>query len=122
MKLIVLRNKIDIAILRAALTIAILSFFGLFSGTAISVGLYGANYQEILLHDDPERYWFIIKIELAVTLWIVILSLFRFPIYEYMYRKISLFEEKNKILFYSLMFLGIPILATILILFVSALI
>ena len=84
--------------------------------------LYGANHKEIPLKFDPERYWFIIKIELAVTLCFLILSVFRFPIYEYMYRKITLFEEKNKILFYSLMFLGIPIFATILIVVVGALI
>lgn len=122
MKLVVLRNKIDIAILSVALTIAIMPIFGLFSGTAISVGLYGANYQEISLLDDPEQYWFIIKIELAVTICFIILYLLRFPMYEYMYRKISLFEEKNKILFYSLMFLGVPIFATIIIVVVSTLI
>ena len=74
MNLIELRNKIDTAILSAALTIAIMPFFGLLSGTAISVGLYGANYQEISLQDEPERYWFIIKIEFAVVLLFLVLS------------------------------------------------
>jgi hypothetical protein len=121
MKLIVFRGKIDIAILSAALTIAIMPIIGLLSGTAISVGLYGANYQEISLQDNPGRYWFIIKVELAVVLWILALSLFRFPVFEQMHRQITLFEEKNKIFFISLMYLGVPVIATFLIVFVVAL-
>jgi len=39
MKLIILRGKIDTAILSAALTIAIMPVFGFFSGTETSVGL-----------------------------------------------------------------------------------
>ena len=116
MNIIELRNKNDTAILSAALTIAIMPFFGLLSGTAISVGLYGANYQEISLQDEPERYWFIIKIEFAVVLLFLVLSIFRSPVYEYMYRKIALFEEKNKVLFYLLMYLAVPISATFFIL------
>ena len=121
MKLIKLRKKIDVMILVVALAIATMPAFGLLSETAISFGLYGANYQEISLHDNPSQYWFVIKVELAVTFYFLILSIFRFPLFEELYRKMMVIKEKNKISFNLFMYIAVPIFATTLIILIMAL-
>ncbi len=116
------RNKMDLIAVGAALTLAVLPTIGLISGTAISLSKYGGGYSEVSLRADPQQYWFIIKIEIAIVAWILMLSIVRFPIVEYAQVKIELFREKNRVRFYLVAFLGVPVVVTALILLVSTLI
>jgi len=109
MKLIKYRNKIDSAMLSAALMISVLPAIGLLSGTAVSFGLYGTNYQEISLVEDPEGYWFTIKLELAVIASMIFLSKFDFPLFAFAYEKLLKFRKENLIFSYFLLYLVVPI-------------
>lgn len=109
MKLIKYRNKIDGAMLSAALMISALPAIGLLSGTAVSFGLYGTNYQEISLVEDPEGYWFTIKLELAVIASMIFLSKFDFPLFAFAYEKLLKFRKENLIFSYFLLYLVVPI-------------
>jgi len=121
MKLIKYRNKIDSVMLSAALMISVLPAIGLLSGTAISMGLYGTNYQEISLQDDPQGYWFTIKLELAVVLSMIFLSKFDFPLFAFAYERLLKFRKENLIFSYLLLFLVVPIFVITLIILIMAL-
>lgn len=121
MKLIKYRNKIDSAMLSAALMISALPAIGLLSGTAISFGLYGNNYQEISLVEDPEGYWFTIKLELTVIASMIFLSKFDFPLFAYTYEKLLKFRRENIIFSYFLLYLVVPIFVVSLIIFLMVL-
>jgi hypothetical protein len=108
-KVIEPRNKIEQGMFMAALTLAILPIIGLVSGTAISMGLHGVNYQEATLQDNPSQYWFLIKIELAVVFSMLFLSKFRFPLIESAYQRVLNFKEGHKIVFFMIFYLAIPI-------------
>jgi len=108
-KVIEPRNKIEQGMFMAALTLAILPIIGLVSGTAISMGLHGVNYQEATLQDNPSQYWFLIKIELAVVFSMLFLSKFRFPLIESAYQGVLNFKEGHKIVFFIIFYLAIPI-------------
>ncbi len=103
------RNKIDQGMFMAALTLAILPIIGLLSGTAISMGLHGVNYQEASLQDNPSQYWFLIKLELAIVFSMLFLSKFRFPLIESTYQGILNFKEGHRIVFFIIFYLAIPI-------------
>ena len=122
MKLYEFKNKVDLVIVSAALTIAILPVFGLISESAISFGLYGVNYKKVALEDDPQRYWFIIKLEFAVVLWLLTSSVIRFPFIESAQTKIVLFRKKNRVTFFFVTFLIIPVIVTGLIILIIAMV
>ena len=118
MKFIDKRDERLSPLFNVGIFLLILPTFGLISGTAISVGIFGANYQEISIVDDADRYWFTIYVELIVSFTMVVLSYIRFPIYEFYYGKILSFRESNKLLFFVLAFVLIPILVTGLVIFI----
>ncbi len=111
MKLIKVRDSIDKAHIGAASMIAILPIIGLLTGTAISMGYNGINYQEIAMSDDPDKYWFIIKWEITVALLMALLSKLDFPLIEAAYQKILMFRNELKFTAYIILFIIIPILA-----------
>ncbi len=113
-------TKINLYVVLAALVISILPIYGLLSETAISVGMYGANYEAIDLKNNPQHYWFIIKVEWYVVLWTFTLSFIRFPIIESAQKKISRYRKEHKIIFLLVAFLMIPIIATALIILIMA--
>ncbi len=93
----------------------LLPLFGLITGTAISIGIYGSNYQEFSIIDDTDRYWFTINLELLVSFTMVFLSYVKFPIYEHYYGKLLSYRESNKVKFIVLTFVLTPIVITCLI-------
>ena len=93
----------------------LLPLFGLITGTAISIGIYGSNYQEFSIIDDADRYWFTIKLELFISFFMVFLSYVKFPIYEHYYGKLLSYRERNKVKFFVLAFVLTPIVITCLI-------
>lgn len=115
-------KKINLMIVSAAIVLAILPVIGLITGAAISPGLFGANYQEIDLINNPDRYWFIIKIEIFVAFYTFFLSFVSFPYFSMVYSKVILYRSKNRIKFFFVMFLGVPILITCLMVFIVAII
>jgi len=117
MKIIKARDRIDKVILGAALTLAIMPAIGLLTGTAFSMGLYGVNYQEASLQDNPAQYWFVIKLELTVVFLIAFKAKFTFPLFDDAYQKILNFKENNKIVAYIVLYLIVPILVVTLCLF-----
>lgn len=110
MKIIESRKKIDTVILSVGFIIALMPAIGLFTGTAFSMGLHGSNYQEASLIDNPSRYWFLIKVQCVVVLSFVFLSIFRFPLFEAGYQKILDFKQGNRVIFFLIFFVAIPIL------------
>ncbi len=109
MKIIKARNKVDKAILTAALILAIMPVMGLLTGTAFSMGLYGVNYQEATLQYNPEQYWFVIKLELTVVLFIMCRAKFNLPLFDAAYQRLITFKNDNKFIAYTLLYLVIPI-------------
>ncbi len=108
-------TKINPYIVSAALIISLLPIYGLLSNTAISVSVYGGNYEEAYLKDNPQRYWYIIKVEFYVALWIFIQSFIRFPFIESLQQRIINFRKNHKVIFLLIAFLIIPIIVTALI-------
>jgi len=115
MKLLDKRVERSTSLFAIGIFLLLLPIYGLLSGTAISVGLYGSNYQEIRIDADVHRYWFIIYIELFVSLSMVVLSYIHFPLYEHYYLKLINYRDNNKTLFVLLMFVLVPIVVTFLI-------
>lgn len=111
MKIIKFRKRIDRAILGGATILAIMPAIGLITGTAFSMGLYGVNYQEASLQDNPEQYWFVIRLELAIVLFFMFRSIIAFPVLGAAYQQVLIFRERNKVLAYAVLYLIIPILA-----------
>ncbi len=112
MKLLDKRAERLTSLFTVGIFLLILPIYGFLSGTAISVGLYGSNYQEIHIDADAPRYWFIIYIELFVSLSMVVLSYIHFPLYEHYYSKLINYRENNKTLFIFLMFVLAPVVVT----------
>jgi hypothetical protein len=109
-KFIESRKKIELGILSAAFIIALMLAIGLLTDTAFSPGFHGSNYQQASLIDNPDQYWFLIKLQFVVVLSFVFLSIFRFPLIEAGYQKILDFKQANKVIFFMLFFLAIPVL------------
>ena len=79
MKVVKFRDRIDKTILSIALFFLITPIIGLITGTAYQFGTTGGNYHKASLLGDPEQYWTIIRIQLAVTLTIGIQVFITFP-------------------------------------------
>ena len=118
MKFVIKRDKKCSVLFNVGVTLMLLPIFGMLSGTAVSLGIYGANYQEFSIVDEPDRYWFTIYIELIVSFTMIALSYIRFPIYEAYYGKLLGYRERNKICFILLAYVLVPILAACLIVFI----
>jgi len=117
MKLIKVRDTIDKAYVGAASIIAIMPIIGLLTGTAISMGYNGINYQEVTMTDDLDKYWFIINVEFIVVLCMALLSKLDFPLIEAAYQRILMFRNAHKVKAYIILYLIIPILAVTFIIF-----
>jgi uncharacterized membrane protein YkvI len=109
MKIIKTRDKVDKGILVATLILAVLPVIGLLSGVATSMGLYGMNYQEVALLDNPEDYWYIIKLELSVVFCGFIKATYCFPLFDAAYQRILLFKQDKTFIAYTLLYIAIPI-------------
>tara|TARA_R110002033_G_scaffold50855_1_gene98006 strand:- start:323 stop:697 length:375 start_codon:yes stop_codon:yes gene_type:complete len=120
MKIVKARDKMNKAILGAALTLAIMPIIGLLTGTAFSMGLYGVNYQEASLHNNPEQYWFVIKLETTIVLFIFFRAIFTFPLFGSIYQALLIFRENNKFIAYLILYLAIPILVVALCFFLMS--
>lgn len=117
MKLIKVRDTIDKAYMSAASMIAIMPIIGLLTGTAISMGYNGINYQEVTMTDDLDKYWFIINVEFIVVFCMALLSKLDFPLIEAAYQRILMFRNAHKFRAYIILYLIIPILAVTFIIF-----
>lgn len=115
MKLIKVRDSIDGAHIGAASIIAIMPIIGLLTGTAISMGYNGINYQEVAMSEDPDKYWFTIKWEFIVVFFMALLSKLDFPLIDAAYQRILMFRNAHKFKAYIILFLIIPILAVVVI-------
>ncbi|MGI2180300.1 hypothetical protein [Shewanella frigidimarina] len=120
MKIVKARDRINKAILGAALTLAIMPIIGLLTGTAFSMGLYGINYEEVSLQNNPEQYWFVIKLETSVVLFIVFRAKFTFPLFDSIYQALLTFRDKYKLIAYLLLYLATPILVVALCFFLMS--
>lgn len=110
MQLIKLRDKLDKGILGGAIALSLLPIIGLLSGTAISMGIYGSNFQSFSLAENPQQYWFTIKIELFIAFFCTALAKLEFPLLNAGYQKILHFRQTHKLLAYLTLYLVIPVL------------
>jgi hypothetical protein len=108
MKLIKLREKLDKSAMSVALFFAIFPALALFTGTAFIAGSFGGGYLEADLSGDPGTYWYIILLELSVVLWLVVLSLFDFPLINNIYSRILKYKSENLVLSYVGFYLILP--------------
>jgi len=120
MKLIQIRKNICLPILAAAIFIAMLPLIGLLTGTAFSTGLYGANYQEASLDTDPRRYWFMIKLELAIVAFLLFRAKFTFPLFHATYVAILNFRENHKFIANFILYLIVPVIVVAFCIFLIA--
>jgi hypothetical protein len=109
MKFIKLRHKLDKSAMSVAVFFAIFPVFALLTGTGFLVGSFGGGYLEADLSDDPGTYWYIILLELSVVLWLVVLSLFDFPVISNIYGSIIKYRSENLVISYIGLYLLSPI-------------
>ena len=117
MRVIKAREHINKEMLFASVLLATLPVIGLLSGEAISMGIYGANYQEVSLQGNPSEYWFIIKLELIVVFFFLIKAKFCFPLFDAAYQNVLRFKRENTFIAYTLLYLVIPVSVVALCLF-----
>jgi len=109
MKLIKLREKLDKSAMSVALFFAIFPALALLTGTAFIAGSFGGGYLEADLSADPGTYWYIILLELSIVLWLVVLSLFDFPLINNLYDCILKYKSENLVVSYIGLYLILPI-------------
>ena len=118
MKLIQLRSNFNYIIFCAAITLSLLPIYGLLTGVAISIDRFGGNLSKYTLINEPDMYWFLIKVQILVVSSVIIYSFVKFPFIENCYSKICEYRLQHKIKFFLLFFIGIPIFITLIILFI----
>lgn len=109
MKIIKLRERVDQGMLCVAFIFAIMPVIGLVTGTAFSPGIFGSNYQEASLGNNSDRYWFFIKSELGIVLFILFRAKFEFPLIYTLYQNLLNFKDNNKVLAYTILYLIVPV-------------
>jgi hypothetical protein len=109
MKLIKFRKKLDKSAMSVALFFGIFPVLALLTGTAFLVGSFGGGYLEADLSSDPGTYWYIILLELSVVLWLVVLSLFDFPLIKNIYESVLKYKSENIVVSYIGFYLILPI-------------
>jgi len=109
MKLIKLREKLDKSVMSVALFFAIFPVLALLTGTAFLAGSFGGGYLEAEISGDPGTYWYIILLELSLVLWLVVLSLFDFPLINNIYDRILKYKSDNLVVSYIGFYLILPI-------------
>lgn len=109
MKFIQVKPKIEKIVLAVALAFFTMPVVGFFTGIAFGSG-YSQGYFEILLSDDPSGYWYIIKLEFCIALYMLMLVFFEFPLIDHLYKKLIIFKNNHKLISYIGLYLIFPIL------------
>lgn len=109
MKLIKFRKKLDTIAMSVALFFAIFPVLALVTGTAFLMGSFGGGYLEADSSADPGTYWYIILVEFSIVLWLVVLSLFDFPLIKYIYERVIKYKSDNLVASYIGLYLALPI-------------
>jgi hypothetical protein len=109
MKLIKLREKLDKSAMSVALFFAIFPVLALLTGTAFLVGSFGGGYLEADLSVDSGTYWYIVFLELALVFWLIILSLFDFPLLKNTCDRILKYKSENLVVSYIGLYIILPI-------------
>ena len=117
MKLVKWRKRPDKVILSVSVLLALMPLWGLLTGTAFSLGAYGSNYHEFGLAQEPDRFWFLIKVQGAIWAYVVMLAFVDFPLIKHLYERLIAFKNQHKIISYLTLYLLVPIIVVALFLF-----
>ena len=110
MKIIALRLQIDKGFLACACLFALMPIYGLITGTAFP---QGRSTIEPSLLINPDRYWFIIKLECYIVGVMLIRSIVVFPLIYAVYQTILRYRDEHKVIAYLLLYLITPIVVVI---------
>ncbi|WP_138584068.1 hypothetical protein [Pseudoalteromonas sp. S558] len=112
-KLIKKRSSIDKTILSVALIFALLPLSALITGVSLGI----KSHPSVTLSDNPEQYWFRVKLEIYLILFILFRSKFTFPLLDSIFQSTIRFREKYKVLTNILFYLVTPIVIVFLLIF-----
>jgi len=110
MKIIELRSQVDKVFLLCACLFALMPIYGLVTGTAFP---QGRSTIEPILQTNPDRYWYIIKLEGYVVAGMLIRSIVVFPLIDAAYQRLLRYRDEHKVIAYLLLYLVTPIVVVI---------